>query len=53
MQVFFLEVIIVLKLIRDYAMKTQGIRGIAPPFLILALDGGQWSVSCPGRFTPG
>jgi hypothetical protein len=27
--------------------------GIAPPFLISALDGGQWSVSRPGRFTAG
>jgi hypothetical protein len=25
--------------------------GIASPFLISALDGGQWSVSRPGRFT--
>jgi hypothetical protein len=23
-----------------------------PPFLISALDGGEWSVSLPGRFTP-
>jgi hypothetical protein len=27
--------------------------GIAPPFLISSLDGGQWSASLPGRFTPG
>jgi hypothetical protein len=27
--------------------------GIVPPFLTLALDGGKWSASHPGRFTPG
>jgi hypothetical protein len=27
-------------------------RHIAPPFLASALDGGEWLVSCPGRFTP-
>jgi hypothetical protein len=27
--------------------------GIAPPFLTSKLDGGDWSVSRPGRFTPG
>jgi hypothetical protein len=26
---------------------------IAPPSLISALDGGEWSTSRPGRFTPG
>jgi hypothetical protein len=26
--------------------------GIAPPLLISALDGGEWSASRPGRFTP-
>jgi hypothetical protein len=26
--------------------------GSAPPFLTLALDGGEWSVSCPGHFIP-
>jgi hypothetical protein len=26
---------------------------IAPPFLISALYGGEWSVSRPGSFTPG
>jgi hypothetical protein len=26
---------------------------IAPPFLTSALDGGEWSASFPGRFTPG
>jgi hypothetical protein len=30
-----------------------GGRGIAPPFLTLALDGGEWSVSHSGHFTPG
>jgi hypothetical protein len=32
-------------------MKWSG--GIAPPFLTTALDGGEWSASRPGRFTPG
>jgi hypothetical protein len=31
----------------------MGSGGIAPPFLISALDGGEWSDSSPGRFTPG
>jgi hypothetical protein len=26
--------------------------GIAPPFMILALDGGEWSPLRPGHFTP-
>jgi hypothetical protein len=26
---------------------------IVPPFLTSALDGGEWSASRPGRFTPG
>jgi hypothetical protein len=26
---------------------------IAPPFLTSAKDGGEWSASCSGRFTPG
>jgi hypothetical protein len=30
-----------------------GYGGIAPPFLTLALDGGEWSASCPSCFTPG
>jgi hypothetical protein len=25
---------------------------IAPSFFILAIDGGEWSASCPSRFTP-
>jgi hypothetical protein len=29
-----------------------GSGGIAPPFLTLALDGGEWSASHPCRFTP-
>jgi hypothetical protein len=36
-----------------YAMKTYSGGGIAPPFLTSALDGGEWSASRPGRFTPG
>jgi hypothetical protein len=31
----------------------MGNRGIAPPFLTSALDGGEWSASLPGRFIPG
>jgi hypothetical protein len=27
--------------------------GIAPPLLTPALDGGEWSDSHPGHFTPG
>jgi hypothetical protein len=27
--------------------------GKAPSFLTSALDGSEWSASCPGRFTPG
>jgi hypothetical protein len=35
-------------------MKTYwGSGGIAPPFLTSALDGGEWSFSRTGRFTPG
>jgi hypothetical protein len=35
-------------------MKTYGGGGgIAPLFLVWALDGGEWSASRPGRFTPG
>jgi hypothetical protein len=34
-------------------MKTYGgSGGIATPFLTSALDGGEWSASSPGRFTP-
>jgi hypothetical protein len=33
-------------------METWGSGGIAPPFLTSALDGGEWSASRPGRFTP-
>jgi hypothetical protein len=32
---------------------TWGTGGITPPFLTSALDGGEWSASRPGRFTPG
>jgi hypothetical protein len=30
-----------------------GSGGIAPLFFSSALDGGEWSASYPGRFTPG
>jgi hypothetical protein len=33
-------------------MKTLGSGGIAPPFLALALDGGEWSASHLCHFTP-
>jgi hypothetical protein len=29
----------------------MGSRGTALPFLTSAIDGGEWSASCPGRFT--
>jgi hypothetical protein len=34
-------------------MKTWGSGGIAPPFLISAPDGGEWSATRSDRFTPG
>jgi hypothetical protein len=34
-------------------MKTSASGGIAPPFVISALDIDEWSGSRPGRFTPG
>jgi hypothetical protein len=34
-------------------MKTCGSGGVAPPFLTSALDGGEWSASRHGHFTPG
>jgi hypothetical protein len=33
-------------------MKTWGSGGIPPPLLTAALDGGEWSPSRPGHFTP-
>jgi hypothetical protein len=45
--------VVSLYLIEHYAMKTWGSGGIAPTFLTLALEGGEWSASRPGRFTPG
>jgi hypothetical protein len=30
----------------------QGIEGVAPSILTSAVDGGKWSASCPGHFTP-
>jgi hypothetical protein len=32
-------------------MVTSGSGGLAPPFLMTALDGGEWSTSCAGCFT--
>jgi hypothetical protein len=41
-----------LYLIKHYALRTVWGNGcIAPPFLALALDEGEWSASRPGRFT--
>jgi hypothetical protein len=34
-------------------MKTWGSGDITPLFLTSALEGGEWSASRPGRFTPG
>jgi hypothetical protein len=34
-------------------MQTLRSGGMAPTFFTLALDGDEWSASCPGRFTPG
>jgi hypothetical protein len=34
-------------------MKTRGDGVVAAPFLTLALEGGDWSDSCPGSFTLG
>jgi hypothetical protein len=45
--IFRIEEIISKKL----ASKQVAFLGV-PTFLTSALDGGQWSVSCPGRFTP-
>jgi hypothetical protein len=39
-------------LIKHVTTKTWGSGGIAPPFLTSALDGGEWPVSNPDRFTP-
>jgi hypothetical protein len=40
-------------LTKHHAMKTyRGSGGIAPYILDLVLDGGEWSASRPGRFTP-
>jgi hypothetical protein len=33
-------------------MKTWGSGGIAPSFISLVLDGGDWSASCPIHFIP-
>jgi hypothetical protein len=40
----------------NYAARHEdiwGCGGTAPPFSALALDGGEWSASHPGRFTAG
>jgi hypothetical protein len=37
---------------RALCHEDMGSGGIAPPFLTLALDRGEWSASCPCHFTP-
>jgi hypothetical protein len=39
-------------LIKHQAIKAHWSGGIAPPLLTSAVDGGEWSPSRPGRFTP-
>jgi hypothetical protein len=40
-------------LTKHHAMKTYWRNGgVAPRILTSALDGGEWSASSPGRFTP-
>jgi hypothetical protein len=41
----------IVPVIKHYAMSGSG--GTVPTFLTSALDGGEWSVSRPCRFTPG
>jgi hypothetical protein len=41
-----------MKVVHVPVKKYGGSRGIAPPFLISALGGGEWSASHLGRFTP-
>jgi hypothetical protein len=41
-------------ILKYHAMKTRGgVEIQLHEFLISALDGGEWSASHPGRFTPG
>jgi hypothetical protein len=46
-----------LSLCFKWAPRHEGVLGGAKvqlhPFLTSALDGGEWSASCPGRSTPG
>jgi hypothetical protein len=42
------------ELVKHYVREDiRGRGGIAPIFLTSELDGGEWSVSGPGSFTPG
>jgi hypothetical protein len=41
-----------LVLIMHRTLKAYGVSGIAPLFLDIGLDGGEWSFSLLGRFTP-
>jgi hypothetical protein len=52
-KIYFLKVTLSLCLIKYYAMEVWGGGGIAPTFLTSALDGGEWSASCPSHFIPG
>jgi hypothetical protein len=48
-----MKVVPMLFLTEHYTMKMHwGSGGIAHTFLIVALDGSEWSASCPGCFTP-
>jgi hypothetical protein len=40
------------KLIKHYGMETRETGGIAPPLTAPLDEGGEWSASCPGCFTP-
>jgi hypothetical protein len=47
------KVVLVLNKLSTTSRTRKGRGGIAPPFFTLALDGGEWSASRPGRFTRG
>jgi hypothetical protein len=51
--IIIIVIIIIIIIIIKHAMKTYfGICGMAPRILTSTLDGGEWSASRPGRFTP-
>jgi hypothetical protein len=47
--IYTVEVKVKLSLCKEDMWETEG---IPPPFLTSALNGGERSASCPGRFTP-